>query len=70
MKAFCCNCKKLTSHEYTSFGQEGKSPDNEATGFFSGFFSVILGSLMEGEATGDYKCQICGTYLHTPDHLD
>ncbi|WP_038222777.1 hypothetical protein [Vibrio mediterranei] len=70
MKAFCCNCKALTQHKYTSFGTEGKHPKNEATGFFSGLFAAILTSLMDGEATGDYKCQVCGTYLHPPDHLD
>jgi hypothetical protein len=69
-KAFCCNCKEVTLHRYESFSQPQKSSESKATGFFSGFFASIASALMEGGATGDYKCIVCGTNLHTPDHLD
>ncbi|MGF1779818.1 hypothetical protein [Vibrio nomapromontoriensis] len=69
-KAFCCNCKEVTLHKYESFSQPQKSSESKATGFFSGFFTSIASALMEGEATGDYKCTVCGTNLHTPDNLD
>ncbi|MGR2871029.1 hypothetical protein [Vibrio vulnificus] len=66
-KAFCCNCKKVTLHRYQSFSKSGET---EINGFFSGLFAAIASALMEGEPTGDYKCKVCGTNLHTPDHLD
>ena len=69
-KAFCCNCKKLTVHKFENFAKTTKPQENESKGFFSGLFASILGELMVGEPTGDYKCKVCGTNLHTPDHLD
>jgi hypothetical protein len=69
-KAFCCNCKKVTLHKYQSFSQTAESKKSEVNGFFSGLLAAIASALMEGEPTGDYKCKICGTNLHTPDHLD
>ncbi|MDF2156133.1 hypothetical protein [Vibrio sp. CAU 1672] len=70
MKAFCCNCKQLTVHRYESFGKEEPASETEVKGFFSGLFSAIAAVLMEGTPTGDYKCEVCGTNLHTPDNLD
>ncbi|EGA66065.1 hypothetical protein L1D54_17005 [Vibrio brasiliensis] len=67
-KAFCCNCKQVTVHRYENFSNA--QPDTEVKGFFSGLFAAIASSLMEGEATGDYKCKVCGTNLSTPDYLD
>ncbi|MGY5615066.1 hypothetical protein [Vibrio brasiliensis] len=67
-KAFCCNCKEVTVHRYHNFSKA--EPDTEVRGFISGFFAAIAQSLMEGEATVDYKCKVCGTYLSTPDYLD
>ncbi|WP_244663134.1 hypothetical protein [Vibrio owensii] len=69
-KAFCCNCKKVTLHRYQSFSQLSDSGGAEVKGFFFGLFAAIASSLMEGEPTGDYKCKVCGTNLHTSDHLD
>lgn len=64
-KAFCCNCKQLTLHKYTMFATKKEtSPRKE------GFVTRILLALMSSGASGDYKCQRCGTYLGTPDHLD
>ncbi|MCJ2377400.1 hypothetical protein LNL84_11220 [Vibrio sp. ZSDZ34] len=65
-KAFCCNCKEVTLHKYESFSQPQKSSESKATGFFAS----IANALMGGEAKGDYKCEVCGTNLHTPDNLD
>ncbi|GIB54973.1 hypothetical protein [Vibrio cholerae] len=67
-KAFCCNCKKVTVHKYDSFSKPASK--NESKGFFSEALAVIASVLMESEATGDYKCEECGTNLRTPDHLD
>ncbi|MDP5253445.1 MULTISPECIES: hypothetical protein [unclassified Vibrio] len=69
-KAFCCNCKKVTLHQYESFSKPEEPQDNEVKGFFSGLLTSISGILMSGEPIGDYKCEVCGTNLHTPDHLD
>ncbi|MGR5221834.1 hypothetical protein ACPV4B_16530 [Vibrio parahaemolyticus] len=64
-KAFCCNCKQLTHHKYTMFATKKEtSPRKE------GFLTRILSALASSEATGDYKCQRCGTYLSSPDYLD
>lgn len=69
-KAFCCNCKEVTSHKYYSFSESEQSMETEVKGFFSGLFARIANILMSGEPTGDYKCKLCGTNLHTPDYLD
>ncbi|HBC3568757.1 hypothetical protein JL830_24950 [Vibrio parahaemolyticus] len=69
-KAFCCNCKKVTVHKYENFAKPEKAQETEKKGFFSGLFASILVQLMVGEPTGDYKCKVCGTNLHTPDNLD
>ncbi|MEZ8013905.1 hypothetical protein AB4516_07295 [Vibrio sp. 10N.222.54.F12] len=69
-KAFCCNCKEITLHKYESFSQPKKSSASKSAGFFSGFFASVASALMEGEATGDYKCTVCGTNLHTPDNMN
>ncbi|OOE38428.1 hypothetical protein BZG06_16255 [Salinivibrio kushneri] len=69
-KAFCCNCKKVTLHKYESFSKSGEATGKEVKGFFSGLFAAIANALMEGEHSGDYKCKVCGTNLHTPDYLD
>ncbi|MGR5354096.1 hypothetical protein [Vibrio sp. DNB22_19_2] len=69
-KAFCCNCKKVTLHKYESFSKSDETTETEVKGFFSGFFAAIASALMEGEPTGDYKCKVCGTNLHTQDYLD
>ena len=68
MKAFCCNCKKVTVHKYESFSKSESR--TEAKGFFSEILATIASVLMEGEPIGDYKCKVCGTNLNTPDHLD
>ncbi|CAH8189511.1 hypothetical protein VAEKB19_1930001 [Vibrio aestuarianus] len=60
----------MTLHRYQSFSKSGESKETEINGFFSGLFAAIASALMEGEPTGDYKCKVCGTNLHTPDHLD
>ncbi|MPS33666.1 MULTISPECIES: hypothetical protein [Salinivibrio] len=69
-KAFCCNCKKVTFHKYESFSKSGEDTGKEVKGFFSSLFAAIASALMEGEPSGDYKCKVCGTNLHTPDYLD
>ncbi|MDR9829671.1 hypothetical protein RCJ22_29210 [Vibrio sp. FNV 38] len=69
-KAFCCNCKKVTLHKYQNFSQSAESKETQVKGFFSALLAVIANALMKGEPTGDYKCKVCGTNLHTPDHLD
>lgn len=69
-RAFCCNCKEVTLHRYESFSKPKEVTEKKAKGFLSGLFAAIVGALMEGEATGDYKCTVCGTNLHTPDNLD
>jgi hypothetical protein len=64
-KAFCCNCKELTMHEFTNFSSKKvKSPRKES------WLERLLSGLISSEATGDYKCTKCGTYLSTPDNLD
>jgi hypothetical protein len=68
MKAFCCNCEKVTVHRYESFGKQ--EPKSNTGGFISGLLEVVAGLLMSDAPTGDYKCKVCGTNLHTPDHLD
>lgn len=68
MKAFCCECKEVTVHRYESFSKA--QPDSEVKGFFSGLLAAVASSLMEDEATGDYKCKVCSTHLYTPDYLD
>ena len=68
MKAFCCNCEKVTLHRYESFGKS--EPKSESSGFIAGVLEVLAGLLMSSSPTGDYKCTVCGTNLHTPDHLD
>ncbi|WP_239670969.1 hypothetical protein [Vibrio variabilis] len=69
-KAFCCNCKEVTLHKYENFAQPQKSNKPKSTGFISNLLESIASALMEGEATGDYKCTVCGTNLRTPDNLD
>ncbi|WP_261836914.1 hypothetical protein [Vibrio ishigakensis] len=60
-RAFCCNCKELTLHHFTMFSsQKTKSPRQMG----------LLERLFSAGNSGDYKCSRCGTYLHTPDHLD
>ncbi len=68
MNAFCCECKEITAHKHDSFSKA--QPNSEVKGFFTGLLATLASSLMEGEATGDYKCKICGTNLYTPDYLD
>ena len=69
-RAFCCNCKEVTLHRYESFAKPKEVTEKKAEGFLSSLFATIVSSLMEGEATGDYKCTVCGTNLRTPDNLD
>ncbi|PMH28316.1 hypothetical protein BCU71_07070 [Vibrio lentus] len=67
-RAFCCNCKVLTLHKYTMFGnQVQKAPQKEKK---PGLIQQVLLSLVSNNTTGDYKCTKCGTYLRTPDNLD
>ncbi|EED28544.1 hypothetical protein [Vibrio sp. 16] len=70
MGAFCCNCKTVTQHKYHAFSQEQPANETATRGFLSGLFYAIASALMEGAASGDYKCTKCGTYLNTPDNLD
>ncbi|USD67992.1 hypothetical protein [Vibrio sp. SCSIO 43136] len=67
---FCCNCKKVTLHKYQTFGSNGTQPETPSRGFIMGLLFAIFSSISEGQATGDYKCTVCGTYFSTPDHLD
>ncbi|WED24414.1 hypothetical protein L3Q72_16175 [Vibrio sp. JC009] len=66
-KAFCSECEKLTLHEYVQFG---KDSTGEKQGTKIGFLKALFSTLDPGYGTGDYKCTVCGTYLHTPDYLD
>ncbi len=62
-KAFCCNCKKLTLHKYTMFSS-GRVANYKEGSWWKRLFGWAPGPM------GDYKCTVCGTYLHTPDNLD
>ncbi|SHH23735.1 hypothetical protein SAMN02745129_1561 [Ferrimonas marina] len=72
IKAFCSHCKKITLHRYQSFSQAGaeEAPTSGIKALFTGLLEAITTVAMEGEPNRDYQCQVCGTNLTTPDHLD
>ena len=70
IKAYCCECGKLTKHQFVLFGRNEEKRTNSGSSFFKRCLGTMLQIVFGRYASyGDYQCTLCGEYLSTPEAL-